>query len=238
MSVKRLSLDRFTLKTIAVAAMFVDHFAAMFLVGLTAGRFGWVYYVCRFIGRMTAPIMCFFLSEGFIHTSSRKRYIERMALFALISQPFYTLAFYGTVFTFNFSMIFTLFVSLIMLGCWERIGNPVLRWLAVAACVIITIPSDWYVFAPVMVLGCYVMRAKGNLRLLVPGIVSLFLVVTQGLYSVWGAFMHLGMVVSVILLALYNGGRGKRSEFSKWFFYVFYPAHLYLLWIVQVFLKG
>lgn len=40
MSVKRLSLDRFTLKTIAVAAMFVDHFAAMFLVGLTAGRFG------------------------------------------------------------------------------------------------------------------------------------------------------------------------------------------------------
>ena len=101
MSVKRLSLDRFTLKVIAVAAMFVDHFAAMFLVGLTAGRFGWVYYVCRFIGRMTAPIMCFFLSEGFIHTSSRKRYIERMALFALISQPFYTLAFYGTVFTFH-----------------------------------------------------------------------------------------------------------------------------------------
>ena len=43
MSVKRLSLDRFTLKAIAVAAMFVDHFAAMFLVGLTAGRFGWVY---------------------------------------------------------------------------------------------------------------------------------------------------------------------------------------------------
>ena len=228
----RFSLDRFTLKAIAVAAMFIDHFAAIFLTGLP-GRLALIYYICRFIGRMTAPIMCFFLSEGFIHTSSRKRYIERMVVFALIAQPAYTLAFYGTVFTFHFSMIFTLFISLIMLELVEKVRNPFFQVITVVFCVILTIPSDWYVFAPLMVLGCYCMRDMGMKRLLVPGIVSLFLVFTQGMISVWGAFMHLGMVVSVLLLAFYNGERGKSGKFSKWFFYIFYPAHLYLLWVVE-----
>lgn len=233
----RFSLDRFTLKCIAVAAMLIDHTAAVFLVGLTVGSWGWIYYLCRFIGRMTAPIMCFFLSEGFIHTSSRKRYIKRMAIFALISQPAYALAFYGNPFSLHFSMIFTLLVSLIMLEAWEKIKCLPLRIIAVVLCILITIPSDWYIFAPVMVLGCYLMRDMGDKRLTVPAAVSFFMVILSGLSSAWGAFMHLGMVVSVLLLSLYNGERGKSGSFSKWFFYIFYPAHLFLIWIIEMVLR-
>lgn len=235
---KRLSLDRTTLKLIAVVAMAIDHIAAVFLIGLTAGSFGWIYYFCRFIGRITAPIMCFFISEGFIHTSSRKNYLIRMAVFALISQPFYTLAFYGKVLTLRFSMIFTLFVSLVMLCAWEKIKPMPLRILAVIVCVLLTIRGDWYVYAPIMVFGCYVMR-DSQYRLLIPAAVSLYMVVTGGLTAgAIGAFMQSGMIVSVLLLSFYNGERGRSGSFSKWFFYIFYPAHLFVIYIVSLILRG
>ena len=41
------------------------------------------------------------------------------------------------------------------------------------------------------------------------------------------------LFVSVLpLLALYNGQRGKQSAFNRYFFYVFYPLHLWLLALV------
>ena len=36
-------------------------------------------------------------------------------------------------------------------------------------------------------------------------------------------------VAACMLLGLYNGQRGRGG---KWLFYVFYPAHLLLLWLV------
>lgn len=244
METKKLSLDRTTLKIIAVIAMAIDHVAAEFLVGLTVGELGWIYYVCRFIGRMTAPIMCFFLSEGFIHTSSRKNYIIRMGIFALIAQPVYTLAFFDKILTLHFSMIFTLFISLLMLEAWEKIDKLPLRILAVIICVLLTIRSDWAIYAPLMVFGCYIMRDRGIYRLTVPAAVSLYMVAMYGISFAsigrrfWGAFMHLGMVVSVILLAFYNGERGRGGKASKWFFYIFYPTHLLIIYIAKLLLRG
>ncbi len=244
METKRFSLDRMALKIIAVIAMLIDHVAAVFLVGLIVGELGWIYYVCRFIGRMTAPIMCFFLSEGFIHTSSRKNYIIRMGIFTLIAQPIYTLVFFDKILTLHFSMIFTLFVSLLMLEAWEKIDKLPLRILAVIICVLLTIRSDWAIYAPLMVFGCYAMRDRGIYRLTVPAAVSLYMVAMYGISfasigrGFWGAFMHLGMVVSVILLAFYNGERGRGGKASKWFFYIFYPAHLLIIYIAKLLLRG
>lgn len=33
---------------------------------------------------------------------------------------------------------------------------------------------------------------------------------------------------------LYNGKEGRKSSFSKWFFYAFYPIHLWVLMILSV----
>lgn len=226
---KKTGLDRFTLKSIALSAMLVDHIAAVFLPG-----YGWIYYICRFIGRMTAPIMCFFLTEGFIHTSSRKKYILRMAIFALIAQPAYTLAFYRKLLTPHFSMISTLCISLVMLCCLEKIKPLWLKILAVGLLVLMTYPCDWGIYAPVMVLGFYLMRERGILRLSVLGVISVGMVVMYGLaMGVPGAFMHCGMIASLALLSLYNGERGPDGGAAKWFFYIFYPAHLYVIYIVE-----
>ena len=34
---------------------------------------------------------------------------------------------------------------------------------------------------------------------------------------------------------LYNGERGKNNKFTKYFFYIFYPAHLWIIAIISYF---
>lgn len=230
----RTGLDRFTLKSIAIIAMLIDHIAAAFLPG-----YGWIYYICRFIGRLTAPIMCFFLTEGFIHTSSRRKYILRMAIFALIAQPAYTLVFYDSPLSLNFSMISTLFISLVMLCCLEYIEPMPPKTAAVGLCVLLTYYCDWGIYAPVMVLGFYLLRNQGMLRLSVLGAVSVGMILGYGIKAgVPGAFMHCGMIAALVLLSLYNGKRGYSGAFAKWAFYVFYPAHLYVIYILDRIIFG
>lgn len=41
------------------------------------------------------------------------------------------------------------------------------------------------------------------------------------------------LFISVLpFLYLYNGERGKNSRFTKYFFYIFYPAHLWIIAII------
>ena len=41
------------------------------------------------LGRIAFPLFCFALVEGYVHTSSKQKYIKRLFIFALVSQiPF------------------------------------------------------------------------------------------------------------------------------------------------------
>ena len=89
------------LQCIAVVTMLVDH------IGYEIGyRFfpGLPTDLLRAIGRLSFPIFAFMLVEGFLHTSSRKKYVLRLTIFALISEIPYRL--------------FT------VLGNWSRVGFP------------------------------------------------------------------------------------------------------------------
>ena len=79
-----LKLNRTQLKYIAALAMLIDHIGAFFIPVTTP-----IGALCRIIGRLTAPIMCFFLAEGYEHTRSKLKYGIRLLIFALVSQPFY-----------------------------------------------------------------------------------------------------------------------------------------------------
>ena len=70
------SVDFLLWQLLAVVLMLCDHIWATYM------SFGnWLTY----IGRMAFPIFAFQIVEGFYHTSDRKRYMKRMALFALLS---------------------------------------------------------------------------------------------------------------------------------------------------------
>ena len=88
------------LKYIAMLTMLIDHIAASGLIFLLidAGMSTRLYFISRMIGRIAFPIYVFLLVEGFVHTKDIKKYIIRIALFALISEVPFDLAFYNTVF--------------------------------------------------------------------------------------------------------------------------------------------
>ncbi|MDR2558624.1 MAG: hypothetical protein LBC86_03640 [Oscillospiraceae bacterium] len=105
-----------TLKLIALVAMTFDHTALLFV---DADTLLWI--VMRLIGRLTMPIMCFFIAEGYHYTKNRRKYLVRMAMFAAISQPFYFIILFGRLPTgaaeslTNWNVLYTFCVSLVLL---------------------------------------------------------------------------------------------------------------------------
>ena len=148
-------LDRNFLKYIAVIAMVIDHFAHFFLADMWGTP---LYVACRFIGRLTAPIMCYFLTEGFLHTSSRKKYFLRLLVFALISQVAFDFVNGETILDLHFSMIYTLLCCFTMLCAIEYFKNVFLKFVSILLFMFLAYNGDWGSMAPIWVLGFYFLR--------------------------------------------------------------------------------
>lgn len=139
-------LNRDIIKYIAMAAMFLNHISILFM---KSGTF--ISEIFLDIGYFTAITMCYFLAEGFYHTHSKKRYLYRLMLFALISQIPYCLAFtYDGILEFcGFNMIFTLFICFCILLAYERLSDKALRRAVILALTLLSLISDWSLLAPI-----------------------------------------------------------------------------------------
>ena len=85
---KNTGLNANTLKLIAVIAMVVQHATIVFYP--TENALHWTLYA---VGRITAPVMCFMIVEGYYHTSNIKKYLMRLFIATLISHVPHALAF-------------------------------------------------------------------------------------------------------------------------------------------------
>ena len=127
------------LKWIALLTMLCDHVGAVLLPQ---------YPILRLIGRTAFPLFVWLLVEGFSHTSSRKKYLGRMAAFAILSELPFDLALYGRPDWQSQNVFVTLSIGLLMLIFLERAMDEWDRrreagenafWQAAEACV--TLPS-------------------------------------------------------------------------------------------------
>ena len=81
MNYMKKKLNANQLKLIAVCAMIFDHLIWVIQPGYTGG----IFLILHLIGRIVAPIFCFFISEGAYYTHDRKKYLTRLLIFAVIS---------------------------------------------------------------------------------------------------------------------------------------------------------
>ena len=240
MAEKRLQvLNRDAIKYIAMLTMLLNHIAHIFLERGTL-----LYEIFEDIGFFTAPVMCFFLVEGYTYTRSKKEYGLRLVLFAVLSQIPFQLAFgYSTL-----NMIYTLLCCFLILVVMEKVSNPLLcRGLSLLL-ILATVNGDWPVIAPILTIllandwgdrrmmtrdFClsYLLFAVLNVQSYMngePGDWTLY-AVTHSLLSGLGI-----LAAAMATLVLYNGERAKRGKtFSKWFFYLFYPGHLLILYLTK-----
>ena len=142
MQMNRISygLNANQLKAIAVAAMVIDHAAAYLLPA--SFPFSWE---MRLIGRITAPIMCFFIAEGYAHTSNLRRYALRLLFFAAVSHiPFLLLHGGLSHFFETTGVIWTLLMGLLALSFGKEERLPLwVRMGLVLACCVLAFPADW-----------------------------------------------------------------------------------------------
>ena len=128
----RPALNANTLKLIAVLAMVLDHAATVFLADTAPAALFF-----HAVGQIAAPIMCFFVAEGYAHTSNLKKYLLRLFIAAVISHVPYALCFKFTVWEFWYvtGVLWGLFLGLLAVTLWKKLRAPVwVRLLLLGLC--------------------------------------------------------------------------------------------------------
>lgn len=219
-------LDATQLKIIAIICMVIDHGTWTFL---PQGAYPVSSSILHLVGRLTFPILCFFIAEGYRKSSNVPKYILRLFILGAISAvPFYML--FASVCGFLLTTIFTLFFGLCSLYLAGKTKNKILKGIIVVFFMAISIISDGGVSGVLLIymFGTIENRKKS----LIYGLVAmngLDLIMTVLLGQKIDSELILSIIGTFItypLLIQYNGQRGRSI---KYFFYIFYPFHIIAL---------
>lgn len=237
------SLGSDVIKYFAAFAMLVDHIA-WWLVD-TYSPLG---FVMHLFGRMTAPIMSFFIAEGYHYTRNVNRYLLRLGIFAVISWfpfiymetgnlPFVLkngqfIAFYPMQ-----SVIYSFFLALLSLKIThsDRLTSGV-KTLIQICLLLFSMLGDWYCM-PILWVHCFD-RHRGDFRKQAYAFAKVsIIVITVLIISMGGGFLgnsfQYGVLLALIPIYFYNGEKGRGGKFNKWFFYVFYPLHMLVIGVIK-----
>lgn len=228
LTAEKLRLTGNQLKLLALVTMTCDH------IGVTL--FPQVLWL-RIVGRLALPIFAYMIAEGCRHTHSRKRYLLSIVAVAALCQAVYLVAM-GSLYM-CIMVTFSLSVALIYLWDYAKTrpapqgGFLVLAALCVTwvLCEVPLFPGtdfhiDYGIFGVLLPVLIYMGRSG----------LQAFAMAALGL-----VFLNLSMggiqwfsLLALIPLAFYDGTRGKAK--LKYLFYIYYPAHLAVIWLIGLLL--
>jgi hypothetical protein len=248
------------IKIIGVILMTMDHLHEMFI---SQGVPNWFIY----FGRPVATLFIFLCAEGFYYTHSKRRYLlQLLAGFLFMTgmnhilstvMPIREIALFNNIFSTLFMAAFYMWmVDLFRKGIKEKkakfiflalggmfipfiIGFLVLVALNASSYTAVTILS--FIPNPISAEGGFILVIMGVLfyllrkyRLAQAGLVLLMSAISWYTMRPDGSFQWL-MAAAVIPILLYSGKRGRGG---KYFFYIFYPVHIYLFYMIAWFLRS
>lgn len=234
-------ISSFGLKIIAAVTMIIDHCGVLF-----AADNRLLYLIMRSIGRISFPIFCFLLVEGFFHTRNKVKHVMNLVVFATISEVPYDM-FKGSFFdTGKQNVIFTLLVGFLVIWAFDNILNVtdketgqrikrtdtnifdmIIILIVMGVGFAIThILNSTYTFGGVLLIIFFYVAYNKPI-----GRIASNIFFNVGLYSM--GVQWLGALSSIII-EFYNGKLGARKW--KYFFYIFYPGHLLILSIIKYFI--
>lgn len=185
--------------------------------------------VLRCLGKISFLLYAFLLVEGFFHTHNLKKYILSLFTFSLISEIPFDLAVSGQPFFGNLQNVyFTLCIGLVVIACFNKTDHlnlaPFLQLfikgvLLGAGCLLAYgIKCDYSIFGVAAIALLYQFRFHRN-----------FSVLAGGMLLAVSIPFGMGSLLAILPVSLYNGKRGLHL---KYFFYFFYPVHIFLLYLV------
>lgn len=232
-------LNRNQLKYLVIAAMLIDHIAWAFVP--TASLLG---QVMHFIGRLTGPTMAYFVAEGYHYTRNVKKYALRLGIFALLSWIPFVYFEYGTLPIViqegsvqvrpYFGVLYTLLLGLLAIWLWDKGKCPKpVKILGIIGLCALSLVGDWAIFDVLWCLFLYIFRENTKGKWVAFCCVGFFVCSPMLIFG-WTQLFQIGIfLVPLLIQFCYNGKSGSKKTVHKWFFYVFYPAHLLVLGLLK-----
>ena len=214
------------LKVIAVVTMLIDHVGShltsrSYVLLTVAGNSIRLYPIMRIIGRIAFPLFAFLLVEGFVHTRNRVRYGLSLFICALISEIPWNLVHGGKLLYGGQNVFFTLTVGFLGLCVIEYFkGRPILQaaTLIGLAVFVTLLRCDYSIHGYAFIILLYALRNHEILRI----------------FSSFALQNHWYVLMAFLPISLYNGKRGFiKGSVLKYAFYLFYPAHLLIIYLIK-----
>jgi len=214
------------LKLFACFFMVVDHVGFLFFPEIA---------LFRIIGRLALPLFAFLLAVGFTKTRDQKKYLQRLSLFAVVSQvPYMAFLYAAGADVWRLNIFITLALGLFALMCAQGVREKAAKVLIVCAIAIVAqvLAADYGTFGVLLIAAHHVFLQRRSLG---AGAIVIFSV----LYSVFaflvnGFLWQICSLFALPLVFLYNGEKG--ISIPRSFFYWFYPVHLAFLTLLFYFL--
>ena len=249
-------LSTFQIKMLGITLMVIDHVHQMFV---PFGAPNWL----DWFGRPVATLFFFTSVVGFTHTHDKKKYMIRlylsMVLMAAFTQILERFVGFDQVVLIN-NIFRDLFIGTMFMAGIDQFKSAnsgkrakhillgllwfILPFLfSILLMVIIQNPNTSHsVLSITMMLTPAILMAENNLMVLLIPVLYLFkdnrklqclaIALVAILYGVLGSMQWI-MIFAILPIALYNGQKGRGM---KYFFYIFYPAHIAILYLLSAFL--
>ena len=239
-----LNNDTELIKPIAMITMLADHAGKMFFSQ---------YNLFRIVGRLAFPIYAYCIAAGCVYSRNRYKYLTRLVITGLVSQPFYAVALahttqkmyairfadnpVGAVFNFYVNswsvpnIMWTLALGLLM--CWA-IRDKQLPCAIALALIVWKVQSSinygWQGVALIVLF--YLFIERWWLSLPVMAAFMVWWASSGSTYHLFGLSFSI-QIFALLALPLIYIPTNSRLRINKWVFYLFYPAHLIGIMLIE-----
>ncbi|HBY21489.1 MAG: hypothetical protein A2Y24_06260 [Clostridiales bacterium GWE2_32_10] len=203
------------IKLIAILTMLVDHMGVILFPEVL-----WL----RIIGRIAFPLFAYQLVVGYLNTGNIRRYIFRLLLLGSICQVMY----YYITKDLTLNILFTLSVGLVCINLIDKKKYIVLSLLLVITSVMsfYNMGVDYGVYGVLIIILIYTYINNTNLLIASFIILTTVAVSTDMIQSDYQIYSIVAMIFLVKPMSL-------RFKIPGWFFYLFYPIHIAVLWGIK-----
>lgn len=232
-------LNAWQIKLIITFLMFLNHLH--FVYGLFPEQINDFFVI---ISRCVAPMFGYLAVEGIIHSKSKKKYALRLWIWTIgiILGNYLIGSFLTNLVNFGYEKEIYLIIktnifitlSFIVSGiiCLDKALNDlksdkIIYYVSSIILLLYGLAFEWGLILMPFMLITYLFRNNFKDKL----ISYLILFIIALLLNYEPLF-----ITVLIFIFLYNGKRGPNKKINKYFFYVFYPIHLWIIAIVNYFI--
>ena len=190
--------------------MVIDHIGIIFFPQVS---------VLRIIGRLVFPIFAFGIVTGYKYTSNVDKYFWRIFWFGVLSQ----IPFMLSIGSYDLNIMFSLSLGLLFIHFWDTKRY----WFMLTIIgIMYFVPIEYGYYGLATIFIFYVFQNNKIANIYLQFINSLMYFVfhfsTLQFYALGG-----------VIISLYLPQKNNQINLNKYFFYWFYPSHLFILFLIK-----